>query len=394
MTNQVTKIIFFIEAPFGERNYSRYGIEILQKNGFDVEVWDFIPFLHPDVHQKVAVPDPINFAGYRKFLRKQDALAAIAGLSPSCFVMCLVRYQSESYAVYRALSDQGIRYGVARTNAVPVASAVRDPRSVLDLIKQSSPARLFSVLFSRIPFRYMGVRPASVVLAGGAQSMRTPSKYPLNHETEILWAHTRDYDVYLNEKERPVQLDTNLGVFLDEYLPFHPDYVQTGMPPPSGPDSYFPALRRLFDVLERELRVKIVIAAHPLACYEEYSDYFGGRPIVQGKSLELIREARFAIAHESTVLNFAVLFNKPVLFVTTDEIERNPREARFIHAMAGWLNKAAINADATLDRDWDKDLTVDENAYARYREAYIKKSGSPEKPTWQILADHLKASKA
>jgi hypothetical protein len=83
-----------------------------------------------------------------------------------------------------------------------------------------------------------------------------------------------------------------------------------------------------------------------------------------------------------------------VLFVTTDEIERIARDARFIHAMAGWLNKTVINADAPLDRAWERELTVDEDAYARYREAYIKKNGSPEKQTWQILADYLKASEA
>src|SRR5206468_4036927 len=99
------------------RNYNRYGIEILEKNGFDVEVWDFIPFLHPDVHRKVTVPDPSSFAGYRKFLCKQDALAAIGELDRSCFVMCLVRYEFGSYAVYRALSYRRIRYGIARTNA-------------------------------------------------------------------------------------------------------------------------------------------------------------------------------------------------------------------------------------------------------------------------------------
>lgn len=393
MTNQVTKIIFFIEAPFGVRNYNRYGIEILQKNGFDVEVWDFIPFLHPDVHQKVTVPDPINFAGYRQFLRKQDALEAIAELSPSCFVMCLVAYQYGSWPIYRALSKVKLQRGVVLTNTPPhVSSPGEKLRSVFGRIMQYSPAQLLNAVFSRIPFQYTGIRPASVLLAGGARSIQRRHRYPMDGETTILWTHTRDYDLYLSEREKPVQEDANIGVFLDEYLPFHPDYVRTGLPPPSGPDSYFPALRRLFDVLERELQIRIVIAAHPLARYGEHPDYFGGRPIVRGKTLELIRKSRFAIAHESTVLNFAVLFEKPLLFITTDEIERDFTEACFIHAMAAWLNKTAINADGPLHLDWEKELTIDREAYARYREAHIKKRSSPEKPTWQILADYLKAS--
>lgn len=388
--SRVTKIIFFIEAPFGERRYNRLGIEILQKNGFDVEVWDFIPFLHPQVHQEVVVPDPIRFDGYRQFLSKNEALAAVAQMDPSCFVMCMVGYQYKSWPVYQALSRMKLRYGIVMTNTVPAVSPIKDLLSVWDRIKQSSRWQLLNALFSRIPFQCTAIRPASLLLAGGARSIQRMHRYPMDGKTIILWAHTRDYDLYLSELEKPVQEEKETAVFLDEYLPFHSDYVRTELPPPSGPDSYFPALRRLFDRLERDLNVKIIIAAHPDAQYEKHPDYFGGRPIVQGKSLELIRKTRFAITHESTVLNFAVLFNKPLLFVTTDEIEWNPRESRFIRDMAASLNKTAINADGPLDLDWRRELTIDRDAYARYREAYIKKKDSPEKNTWQILADYLK----
>ena len=41
----ITKIIFFIEAHFNQRDYNRFGIPVLLENGFEVEVWDFTPFL-------------------------------------------------------------------------------------------------------------------------------------------------------------------------------------------------------------------------------------------------------------------------------------------------------------------------------------------------------------
>ena len=395
----VKKVIFFNEAPFDERRYNRLGIEILQKNGFDVEVWDFTLSLHPDVHRQ-GEGVYTRFSGLRQFLTKQKAVTAIKKLEPSCFVVSLLACGYGAFDLYRALSSTEVRYATVVVNAVPVLSRIRDPWIILDQVTRLMTGRtyekLFNAVISRIPFRYIGIRPAAILLAGGEQSIFHNNKYSVNKETTVLWCHTLDYDLYLSEKDKPVPVDTNMGVFLDEYLPFHLDYVRSGSnPPPSGPDSYFPALRRLFDVLERELRVKIVIAAHPSSDYENRAkhpeDYFGGRQIVKGKSLELIKKARFVIAHESTVLNFAVMANKPIVFVTTDEIERNPREARFIHAMAAWLNKTAINADASLHLDWKRELTVDRDAYARYREAHIKKSGSPEKPAWQILADYLKA---
>ncbi|TAL09724.1 MAG: hypothetical protein EPO02_09505 [Nitrospirae bacterium] len=200
--------------------------------------------------------------------------------------------------------------------------------------------------------------------------------------------------MYLNERDRPVSADAKLGVFLDEYLPFHPDYDRLGLTAFSSADAYYPALRRFFDFLEHEHVVRIVIAAHPHSRYEDHPDYFGGRLVVKGQTLELVRKAGFVIAHSSTALNFAVLFRKPVVFVTTDSLQQNQRVARSIRVMASWLGKTPINVDAPLGVDWERELTVDEKAYARYREAYIKKAGSPDKPAWQIVADHLKTVKA
>lgn len=386
----ITSIVFFRETPFTERYYERLGIETLQKNGFKVEAWDFTPFLSPQVD----VPGQKVFSGHRKFLNLKDAIDAIAQLLPSSLVVCTITYQWDSLPIYRALSRAGITYAAVVTNKVPVPKITRNLPSILDRVKRSSARQLLGALFSRIPFRAWGIRPAMFLLAGGAKSIQRTHQYPMDHDTKIIWAHTRDYDVYLNERDRPVQIDQRMGVFLDEYLPFHPDYVQAGLPPPSGPDSYFPALRRFFDLMEHACGLKIVIAAHPSANYDEHADYFGGRQIVKGKTLELIRKSSCVIAHESTALNFAVLFRKPLLFITTDEIERNPREARFIHAMASWLGKTVINADTSLRVDWEKEQTVDRDAYARYREAYIKKDDSPDKSTWQILADYLKTSEA
>jgi hypothetical protein len=246
-------------------------------------------------------------------------------------------------------------------------------------------------ILSRIPFWLMGIRPAAVILAGGKGAVRC-KRYPVNRQTTVLWAHTRDYDVYLNEKEKPVQVDGKMGVFLDEYVPFHPEHKKESWPypPPCNESEYYPGLRRFFDYLELEYGVRIVIAAHPSARYDDGLDYFGGRKVVQGRSIELVRQAGFVISHNSTALNFAVLFNKPVLFIDNDKMRQCLTDAHQIGAIAHYLNKPPINVDAPFRLDWEKELTVDQEAYARYREAYIKRDGSPEKHSSQILADFVK----
>lgn len=388
----MTKIIYFVESPFNERDYSRYGIEILQKNGFVIEVWDFTPLLYPLLHSHVRVPDPINCDGYRQFSTREEALAAISELTHLCFVVCMLVYRYETWHIYRALSKARLKYCVPMTNAIPTINTIKNPVhgyvKVFQKLFQYSPEKLFKALFCRIPFNCLGVRSATVLLAGGERSIRC--NHPINRDTETLWAHSLDYDIFLEEKDRPTQADMRMAVFLDEYLPFHQDYIHMEVSPPSSPEDYYPVLCRFFDRLERDRGIHIAIAAHPRAHYEEGCKYFGKRRVYRGKTAELVRQSTFTIAHASASLNFAVLFRKPVLFITTNSLQRSPVTGPYIFTMSAWLNKTPINLDELPCIDWGKELTVDEASYARYREAYIKKRGSPEKPSWQILADFLK----
>jgi len=154
-----------------------------------------------------------------------------------------------------------------------------------------------------MPLKSLGITPAAILVAGGEDSIQ-PNQ-PTDESTQIVWAHTLDYDLYLNEKNESRDSDANLGVFLDEYLPFHPDFAHSGIATPSAPENYYPRLREFFNLIEREHKVRIVIAAHPRSRYEQHPDYFGGRLIVREKTAELLHQAGFAIAHASTAINLA-----------------------------------------------------------------------------------------
>jgi hypothetical protein len=208
--------------------------------------------------------------------------------------------------------------------------------------------------------------------------------------TETLWIHANDYDLYLKcKQEMTGGLEENIGVFLDEYMPFHPDYLYLGIDAPYTPDEYYPPLRSFFDLVEKAYDVRIVIAAHPRSKYEDHPDYFGGREVLRGKTIELIQRSRFVLLHCSTAVNFAVLFKKPCIFVTT-----NLMQERFhgpsIRKMAALLGKTPIVVDNGYVGEIEKELNVDESAYRSYRNAYIKRDGTDEKPFWQIFSDRIK----
>ena len=96
------------------------------------------------------------------------------------------------------------------------------------------------------------------------------------------------------------------------------------------------------------------------------------------------------IAHASTAINFAVLFNKPVLFITTKELQQNIISS-YIESMALKLGKKPIYIDDSTKIDSEIDfLSINEKDYDMYKNSYIKKDGSEDLPFWQIFANYIK----
>ena len=384
---KITKIIYFIESPFNQRDYERFGVEAFIQDGFDVFVWDFTPFLHPEVYRKVNVPDPITYEKYRQFLTKREALSAILKESHGSIVVSLIGYNSTSFPIFRVLSKNRISYSVFMANALPSITKKLQPMDVLKKILRSTPKKLINYVFVRIPYRYLGVADARFNLAGGELS--TKYKFPVGPKTETIWLHTLDYDIYLKERNKLVQPNKNTGVFLDSYLPFHPDFLHQQVSPPTTPEEYYPLLCRFFDLLENNYGVRINIVAHPRSRYEKLPDYFGGRSVIRGKTIQMIRKSEFVIAHSSTALNFAVLFGKPVVFITTNKLQQSS-QGPFIKLMASWFGKQPVNIDNPIAINWNEELTIDEEAYSKYKNCYIKKNGSENIPFWQVVSNKIK----
>ncbi|WP_297623708.1 hypothetical protein [uncultured Rikenella sp.] len=126
-----------------------------------------------------------------------------------------------------------------------------------------------------------------------------------------------DWEQYKRIQQLPSIIDGTYAVFIDQYFPLHPEYQH------KQPDSNSDAIRhyqelmcRFFDHMERLHNVKIVIAAHPQAKYA--ANQFGNRLIIKYKTAELINHADFVIMHGSAAIGYAVMADKPIIFVTTD----------------------------------------------------------------------------
>jgi hypothetical protein len=226
-----------------------------------------------------------------------------------------------------------------------------------------------------------------IVVASGSKSAELLAA---GNGSAILKAHNFDYDIYLQLRNANGAEETDYAVFIDQDYPFHAEFAFRGVQSWATPEKYYPAIQKLLRRISAELRLPVKVSAHPRSAYGQRGlDYFGEFRIEHGGTPDLIRRAKVVIGHDSTALQFAILFGKPLIFVTTDELDATfGGESIALYAAA--LGKSVINADTDLDVvDWKGQLKVDAAKYADYRSKYIKMNESPEAPLWQIVIDRI-----
>jgi hypothetical protein len=203
--------------------------------------------------------------------------------------------------------------------------------------------------------------------------------------TTITYIHTLDYDLVLALRASGRQ-STPRVVFIDSMGPLHPDYSVNETSSDISIETYSDIVCRGLEQIEKRLGTEVVIAVHPRAAPGVMEPWYGGRTLIYGKTPELIADATAVIVgHGSTVIGMATVFQRPLVLVSSNRFDSY--EQGMNRAFAQALAIPLIDLDApelpTISLD------VNEVAYAQYVQKYIKRSGTPEKPFWSVVASQI-----
>jgi hypothetical protein len=288
---------------------------------------------------------------------------------------------------------------VAQRNGVLVrtlSGCYPEPKSkknifnILSLIK--NPIISLEKLFFFIKKKFEQIRIERTIpdylVIGGTRSMLSVN----NKKTSVIKAHNFDYDFFIREKYTQLNKKEKFLVFLDEYIPYHPDYVRFGIRPYAIANKYYPVIDLGLSEIAKSFNLKIKIAAHPRSNYGLKKKKYK-HTILENKTFELIRDADVVVSHMSTALQWAVFMKKPIIFVTTDEIQNEfyaKSFAKGIDYFAETLGKNVVNlSNLSSINYWGDYLNVDEKKYDKYIETYIKTKESQQKLFWDIVIERI-----
>jgi hypothetical protein len=402
---KINKIVLFVTSPFSERDFKRFGIDILRSNGFEVFVYDFSPLVYPKLYD-AGVSDPIEYKNHYIFVNKFDAIKTIRELGTDVVSIFHMFYGRESFWIYKTFSKTNVPYINVLACAIP-QSRRKDPylhsrrensdtkHFLNDLFKKVS--RLSIRKIQKIPYRgcfarYFGIRPANLVVAAGAEALNNYRKIIyIGEKTEILYTPSFDYNIFL-EMSCPIIDNKANVVYLDPGLiNRRGDNLATGVDYGVNGEKQLSNLRDFFNKVEKETGCNVTIAAHPGYDGCCYPDEFGKRLTIVGKTADMISRSNFVMTHSSTAIAFAIAFGKPIIFLTLNpDEEQVAKKDASIEQMASWCGKAPINIDHLTNVEWEKELKINHDLYLNYKNSFLIAKGTEEINSWQIVSNRMK----
>ena len=370
--NRFDTVVFMDYAPLTEKIYNDFYFKDIIAKGINVQYWDvsFVINHHSALTPYHGEESTITITSKRHFNEEVKKHKGRTLYVP------IMTYNGLVLSLFLIMSFHRCKIAVFGINTIPAPTfsskrVLSESKITASLLKRVILNRL-SVIFKKIGL----IRNIDYIFTSGTKGLngfgRTTAKEL--QKAEIININSVDYDKGLNmteDEESPVEGD--YIVFLDEYIPFHPDVVIAGLKVIDS-DYYYFYLNRFFDLVEKQLGIPVVIAAHPKAEKYKEHNYFNGRKVLFYKTTLLCKNAKLVLAHDSTSINNAVFYNKPILLM----LYRKMQQENMFTYNSTMAFAEALHAQTVYVDEEDTVVNVpevDPHSYNEYRYRYMT---SPE----------------
>lgn len=273
--------------------------------------------------------------------------------------------------------SSGLEYTKAFKKIIPYALQKKISRTLL--------RKLFAILGDAL-----NLKP-NYRIVGGETDINKWKKFCTDRNIKMIFGNSWDYSMVLRSKP-PVDASRadKYAVLLDGSGPmFTSDALLFGAHVYMTSDKWYPSLVRFFDKLELDFHIRIVIAPHPKTKHDRFPAYFGGREVISDKTNDLVRDCEFVVTRMSTATSFAITYNKPVIFIYSDQLEEDRLAMNQIEFIASECGTRPVNIDGTFDnKELSSLMCIDQKCRAKYIQRYLT-ARDDSKSNYQILLDEI-----
>jgi len=375
-----TQLVIFVTTPLLESDIKKYGVDYYKKNGLSVWFFNFWPLFSKGHTHKVDIEfkNQINIDSIRTLI-----VELIKFKRRNAIFLSDVSYGDKRFILYLILTILRIDYSFVdnwyailpkKNDGIIIAKLKNLIKTIIHPIKQLKKL-IYKVCLKKPKYVFMpNKRSFHCVAIAGKKSIIVPYS-SFNHDDFLASENEIDNNLLLGEK---------YFVFIDQYLTKHPDFARAGIKPPVT-DKYYNSLNNCFRNLEAQNNIKYVVACHPRRAMED-TLFFDTEEVYCYKTYSLIKNSYFVIAHCSTSIYWAVLLNKPIVFIKTDEMMSTYIE-NHIETFAKELKQDVYNIDCDYFQLRTMQLNVDNNLYEQFRCNNIVFNPENKLKTYEIIYD-------
>lgn len=209
----------------------------------------------------------------------------------------------------------------------------------------------------------------------------------LNYKkSKIIYSHSIDFDNFLRSKDKKVLLK-NYAVYIDQMIGEHPDNkIKSNVVKINN--NYKNELSFFFNELEKQLKLNIKIAPHPKrkiikkTIYERKVNF-------KDKTYNLVKNSKLVLCHDSAAVALAVLFKKPIIFITSNSII-NKKYLNRINEYSNFFNRKSFNiSEKSYIFHKRKIFYYNKNAYKKYSNSFLKHPKSKKETISQQIIREL-----
>lgn len=321
------KIVLIDNEPFTKRREQLFYINRLIADGFSVQIWDASPFFPADNN----LVDIIREDYIKRVYNTEELENLLTTIDiPSTFFIVESAWIDCSRPIYRILKKH--KCFIARfdfySNVIQFSSRKWGQRGVLRIVYHICKYLNNQLKTTIKKYKWYGIK-FDVYLSPKKTEGVTGG---INHP---------DYNDYKFKMEAPI-IKKKYIVFCDQYFPLHPDILRFTSNVNAA--RYYSQMRVLFDYIEEETGLPIIIACHPKSNYS--GQEFGDRTMIKYQTRNLVVNSEKVIFHTTNSLSYSVMANKEVLCVYTDDFKSYPAGYQLLSGIKKVLGIHTYNLDS------------------------------------------------
>ncbi len=386
-------LVYIVKCTLTERDFIRYGIKEILAAGHRVSVLDLSDFIHPELNNNRSQTVSATGMDVHFMSTNKDIADGVSLMASADFAVLLIHAIScnwKTYQVLRHLQKAGPKKGLPYLFLKPMlhpgwnvrAESAAPTSWVRDLGKRWKTMNIQNSIFARLPAPVLRIPKATFVVHSGTENDKIQDQLT-DFNTKIIYAHSLDFEALSRIAPAPVK---EQAVFIDQYLPYHPDVVAMNIRQNIDPETYYGNLNKVFDRIEERFGLPVIISPHPRADYSKHPGVFEGRTISRDKTTSLINTSHLIIGHFSTALGQAVLLNRPVMMLSSSDLEQLHYSYKYIfQAYARELGTKVRYFDDPYATDLEGSLDVNAELYGQFIDRYLKHPDAPDSALWQTI---------